>query len=773
VAPRFRFGPFDLEPAGPSLRREGEELYLRRKTFQVLVYLVEQRHRFVSKQELWDTLWGGSAVTDDSLVQCVADIRRVLADDSRQPQYIRTQPKVGYRFIAPVTEVDDEPVAAADSAAAEPAEAFTTPVVPVAPARRMLPVFATIAALLIVIAAATMVSLRDRRASADAIKLTPVPGRPSVMVMYLENKSASPDLDWLRQGLADMLISGLARSDRFTIVGRQQLDAVLGQRTREVGSAITLDRAVALAADLHVDKVVLGTFGRLGERLRVDVQLYDTKSGALVASEALVADRAEQILTEIDGLSVRLAGRLGSEGRPEHPLSDVMTDNLEAYRNYSLALEKANALRNVEAIDLLTKATALDPGFAMAHARIGYTYAVSWDRHEEAKPFLQKAFNLSERLTPKDRLSIAAWYAIANLDFREAARIYRRLIEAYPLDVESHAHLCKLLHGGRQFDEAIQVARAGLAMDPESTTLHNRLAGIYGDLHQYDRAIEHARRYVALAPAEPNAYDTLALMLAAMGRYDEAEQQLKRALTLKPDWEIAIVHLANTYLRQGRFRESIQQYQRYVDVAPSRNERLRGLDNLARITYRLGRRADAQKFAERLEAEGNIVAWTNVLQAFERHDLALVERGRAEIEKEIPTNRGIPGNQRFRLYQLGTIALRTGKTDDALAVFRDALREPTPTWGAEDYETCLADALVELRRPQEAIPEYERILQFNPNHAAARYGLARAYDAAGRPDSAVRQYEKFLDIWRDADRDVPAVMDAHRRLASLARAARQ
>jgi DNA-binding winged helix-turn-helix (wHTH) protein/tetratricopeptide (TPR) repeat protein len=757
VAPRFRFGPFDLEPAGPSLRRDGEEVYLRRKTFQVLVYLVEQRHRFVSKQELWDKLWGGSAVTDDSLVQCVTDIRRALADDSRQPQYIRTLPRVGYRFIAPVAE-ESVP-------GPEVPGPIDGDVIPPAPSRLRFPTFATMAAVLIVIATTAFLSMRDRHATANAFNLTAVPGRPSVMVMYLENKSASADLDWLRQGLADMLISGLARSDQFTVIGRQQLDALLDHRTPDEVRVISLERALALAAEVHADKVVLGTFGRLGERLRVDVQLYDAKSNGLVASEALVADRAEQILTEIDGLSVRLAARLGSIGQPQRTLTDVMTDNLEAYRFYSLGVENAHALRNVEAIDLLTRATTLDPRFAMAHARIGYTYAVAWDRGDEGKPFLQKAFNLSDRLTPKDRASIRAWYAIANLDYAEATKIYRKLVEAYPGDVENYVHLSKLLFGAGQLEEAMGVARAGLAIDPASVDLHNRLANIYGNVHQYDRALEHARRYVALAPREPNAFDTLALMLTASGHYEEAEQALTHALALKHDWEIPIVHMGNAYLREGRYRDAAERYQRYLDDAPSRIERVRGLELLAQMADRWGRPDEARKFGDRYAAEVTMLPWTRVLRAFERNDRALIDRARTELEKLIPTDRGMAGNNRSRLARLATIALKTGKPDDAVALCRDVLRQPAPAWDLDDYETCLADALVELERLDEAIPEYERVLRFNPNHAAARYGLARAYDRARRADSATRQYRKFLEIWRHADRDIPEVVDAEQRLA--------
>ena len=139
-----------------------------------------------------------------------------------------------------------------------------------------------------------------------------------------------------------------------------------------------------------------------------------------------------------------------------------MTDNLAAYRYYSLALEKAQAMHNEEAIALLEKAVALDPEFAMAHARIGYAYAVTGDDAEKARPHLEKAFQLSNRLTEKDRLYINAWYSIANLDYPGAIGPFRKIIARYPMEVEAYLRLGYLLRGEGQHEEAVRVLKQGL-----------------------------------------------------------------------------------------------------------------------------------------------------------------------------------------------------------------------------------------------------------------------------------------------------------------------
>src|SRR5262252_2654164 len=95
-------------------RRNGEEQHLRSKTFQVLLYLLESRDRLVTKNELIERIWPDTAVTDNTLEQCLAEIRRVLGDNSRQPRFIKTIPRAGYRFIGAVDETSGEPTATAD-----------------------------------------------------------------------------------------------------------------------------------------------------------------------------------------------------------------------------------------------------------------------------------------------------------------------------------------------------------------------------------------------------------------------------------------------------------------------------------------------------------------------------------------------------------------------------------------------------------------------------------------------------------------------------------
>jgi tetratricopeptide (TPR) repeat protein/DNA-binding winged helix-turn-helix (wHTH) protein/TolB-like protein len=751
----YSFGEFSLDSQTQVLRKNGADIHLRHKTFQLLVYLIDQRHRTVTKQELWDRLWPDSAVTDDALVQCVTDIRRALADDAREPRFIKTIPKLGYRFVGTIEEdlpsVDAEPPVEEAAAATAPQPPQSTPF------RRSVP-YAFAALFVLAVAGSAALSMRG----VPPTRLDPQ--KTSVMVLYLRNESAAADLDWLRHGLADMLISGLSRSDRLTLLGRQQLDALLARSSGTPAESLTLEAARKLASDMHVEKIVLGTFGRLGGRLRVDVQLYETATGRLVGSDRLVADRQEDVLSEIDLLSVRLAARLGSP-EPAGRLVDVMTDNLEAYRHYSLAVDAAHDLRNKEAIAMLQRAVELDPEFAMAHARIGYTYGLSWGLPADAKPHLEKAFSLPNRLTPRDRLNIRAWYAVVNYDYFGAMTIYRQIVAAYPDDVEAYLRLGRLQRGEQQFDEAIATLTKGVAVDPQSAALHNELAATYNDVRKFDRALEHAKRYVDVSRGEANAYDTLGLVYSGMGDYVKARAEFERALAVRPDFEVARVHLANTFARQGRYSAADAEFSRYIETAPSGAERHRGWSCRAWLARQRGRLDEAPHHMRQIEQLGLGPDFEHLLAALAKGDISGATRLRDQLTREGP-NRGGRITPRFRLYTLGIFALRTGRGDEAIKLLREALTHPAPIWATDDLETALAAAFLELGRFDDAVAEYTRVIKLTPNYGPAHYGLAEALHRSGRHTEAIAAYRAFLNAWSEADADVPTIRTARQRLGA-------
>jgi tetratricopeptide (TPR) repeat protein/DNA-binding winged helix-turn-helix (wHTH) protein len=789
----YRFAEIEVDTGQGCVRRNGEERHLRQQTFQVLVYLLEQKERLVTKDELLQNIWNGTAVTDDALVQCVMDIRRALGDDSRRPRFIKTIPKLGYRFIGEFDPGQTEKVLALDKeeiSAAAPGfdprlngnEIAAVPDLPLAQSglvanqraigaegsiltRKRVVLIAVGLLIIGVVASGVYFRQRSRAARQLAeITLSTASGKKPVAVMFFDNQSGSTDLDWLREGLADMLITDLSRSGNLAVLSRQQLYLMLERIGHKESEKIRLDEALDLAKRSQAQMVIMGSFARLGEQIRIDAQLHDARDGQLLAAERLVVDQSAQVLTQVDVLSLKLASYLGGSDQPGNGLASVTTNNLAAYRYYSLGVEKAQAVQNPEAIALLEKAIALDPDFAMAYGRIGYTYVMSWGRFEEGKPYLERAFKLIDRLSEKDKLNITAWYAVANQDYAAAIRSFHEIVARYPLEVEAYRSLGRLLRGENRHDEAIEILKQGLVIDSGAKELYNSLGGTYLELRRHDEAIAMYQRYVSLAPEEPNAHDSLGLGYQWAGRYQDATQEYERGLTLKPDFEPSVIHLANTLYQQGRYREALREFQHYIEIAPSIPERARGYSGIAQILQSKGRLDDAERAARQSLANDKTMPGQMFAVLLEKRDLSAAEKLKPALEKIRRNLRGTRGNLRELPYYQGLFELKSGHGTEAIEKFKEALQHPAPT-NLDHYEDCLANAYLALGRLDEAIAEYERILKLNPNYPLVHYHLAQAYEHQGQNNQARAEYERFLQVWKEADNDIPEVIAARKSVA--------
>jgi tetratricopeptide (TPR) repeat protein len=802
--PIYRCEGIEIDPAQGCLRRNGEDLYPRQKSFQVLVYLLEHRHRLVSKNELIQHAWEGLAVSDDALVQLIKEIRQSLGDDHRQPRFIKTVPKAGYRFIgaveefhqdfSPSVEIErhssveieyeeeildgeagqfDETVAR--SVAEETRARGRNQASPFRgrvsfSARVVVLALASIVLVTTVFAAYFQTRLPRRSEQLADVTLPVMPGKRAVAVMYFENQSNSSDLEWLREGLADMVITDLSRSNRLNVLSRQQLYLLLERSGHPQTEVIRLNDAMQIARKTGADAFVLGSYVRLGERIRIDVQLHNAQNGQSLASESLVADEPQNIIAQVELLSLKLAEHLGvkpevSKGSAQ---IEVMTTNLEAYRYYSLAVEKAQGLHNTEAIALLEKAIALDPQFAMAHARLGYAYAVSWNFPDKAKPYLEKAFQLADRLSEKDRLNIKGWYAIANLDYPQAIAEFQEIVAKYPMETEAYNRLGSLLTGEGRLNEALEVVLRGLVVDAESPILLNQISSIYYRLGKYDEAINACQRYITVAPHEANAYDSLGLYYQWAGHYAEAIASYEQAVRLNPEFEVAVVHLGNTYFQQGRYREALEQYNRYIQMAPSNEERARGYNCIAQIYWKQGDLIQAEKAAKQSLACDKRSLGSSIIVSLERGNVATAEAigKRLFADRSNASNRGQRMTLRYPHYLQGYIHLKSGRPEEALAEFQEALRCSALFWEIDAYEDCLANAYLDLGRFDEAIAEYQRILRVNPNYPRAQYHLGQAYERKGEREQALLAYKLFLQVWKDADAALPEVISAKNKISA-------
>jgi tetratricopeptide (TPR) repeat protein len=160
------------------------------------------------------------------------------------------------------------------------------------------------------------------------------------------------------------------------------------------------------------------------------------------------------------------------------------------------------------------------------------------------------------------------------------------------------------------------------------------------------------------------------------------------------------------------------------------------------------------------------LSWHSLIIALERGEEAKVKKLKEQLlARSTFANRGARESPRFYNYWLGYLELKTGRAAEAIENFNETLKHRPPYWNIDTFEDCLANAYLELGRLDEAITEYERMLSINPNYPLAHFHLGLAYERKTERERAQAEYERFLQIWNDADRDIPEIITATRACA--------
>lgn len=733
----YRVEQVDIDVTANSVRRMDTDHVLRYQTFHVLLYLVEHHGRVVPKEELIAEIWRDAAVTDNALTQCITEIRKALGDDSRNPLYIRTISKVGYQFVAPLefvrlhrpsdhaeaSETPDpvpQPTLAPRIAETQAIRNDSSP----HPRLDHKPRLVLLTALVIAIALLGWGAVRMYIKSQSGAAVAPLTAKRSLAVMYFENESGNPSYDWLRQGLTDMMITDMSRSGELQVLGREELASLANDGARTTPSS---DEAMKIAHAVRATDFLTGSFASMAGQFRIDIQLHDSASGQIIYADHSVVASSSNILSQVDVLAARLAGAMALTSATKPNLAEATTKNLEAYQYYSLGVEKAQEFENAQALVLLKQAITLDPGFAMAYARIGYTYALVDFAPEEGQPYLKKALQLSAHLSQKDRLDINAWYAISEGDYAAALKTLTRITQLYPQDAEAYWRIARVLRSEEHPNQAVQMLQRGLSFAPNDKNLNNTLGFVLLSLHQYPEAIAAEQHYVELAPDEPNSHDSLGMAYQQSGDYPAALSEYGTALSINPQFEPSIIHMGDTYYQTQQYAKAVEQYQRYASVADTASARALGYGDMATAYLAMNRMTEAEHAAA-LEMKNNPNAvWNSLVIAMKQGDWKTEQRLEKALFRKIPTQeRGSPGDQRTKFYYMGTIDLAKNQSRKALQEFRVALQHLPPSSGMDTYEDCLANAELQLGKYQDAAAEYKRILSLNPSYPFAKEHLAQA-----------------------------------------------
>ena len=365
-----------------------------------------------------------------------------------------------------------------------------------------------------------------------------VSGHKSIAVLYFSNMSQDQSLNWLNNGLTDMLTTNLAQVKGLDVLSTERVMGAV-QRASKDGKSMDPAQAQSVARDAGADAYITGALLKIGPtQLRLDVRAQDTSTGQILFSDKLEGQDVQSIFGMVDRLTASIAGSFlpASEVPQKAPeIEQSSTSSVEAYRHYQLGVDYARRFLTTDAVRELEEAVRLDPQFALAMLRLADQYRLEGDLRRGNELQL-KVDQLQSRLPRYEQLTLQVLKARRSQDPEADIAARQELVSEFPRSTMDRGFLGSILAGSGKQEQAIALFKQGLALDPKSEDLLNfecYALALGGD---FDGALAANDAYMAVRPGDPNPLDTRGDVLYIAGRDDEAVAAYRKALELKPDF---------------------------------------------------------------------------------------------------------------------------------------------------------------------------------------------------------------------------------------------
>lgn len=521
----YEFGPFRLDAQERLLRRDGTALPLMPKAFDLLLALVERHGRLVGKEELFQTVWPDMIVEESNLSHNIAIIRKALGDGENGQKFIETVPRRGYRFVALVQE-QEEPVAAGPKPQTlSSARGIGRPIDWI---KRRPALVISLAILLLIGAASAIIfqpTWRRPNAPGAAIK--------SIAVLPLRALHSSERDESLEMGATSILITRLGSLRQLIVRPESSVERY----------ARPDQDPLAAGREQKVDAVLDGRYQRSGDKYRFTLRLLRVADGATLWADTLDQQAAGLFAIE-DALSIKVTGalRLTLSDADKELLAKRYTNSAEAWQLYVRGRHLLHQRRipDVEkAITYFERAIALDHGFALAHAKLGFSYAsLSNLGHSPPKVLMPKA----------------------KAAFDQALKLDDQLAEAH-----SYLAQYKIMYEW-DYGGAEQEHRRAIDINPNSADVHNLHAFYLRFMGRFDQAIAESRRAEELDPTDMFISISVSMILFFARRYDEAIEQARRVVDLNPNWGPGYNWMIRAYEMKGDEQRTFAAYLKQAEA---------------------------------------------------------------------------------------------------------------------------------------------------------------------------------------------------------------
>ncbi len=624
----------------------------------------------------------------------------------------------------------------------------------------------------------------------------------SLAVMYFENIPDPTDKEHTGEMITNLLITSLSQVKGLEVISRERLLDIqkdLGQPDTKILSS---SLASKIANRAGVNTILVGSILKDNPRLAVTTRLIDVKTGKIISSNQVLNYDSDKIFNLVDSLSLLIQNNFRNviiSKNEIKPIAEVTTNSPEAYRAYLEGLELSNKFYSLEAASAFSKAVELDSTFAMAYFRLAHAQLTSGYLKSAYNSF-QKAIILADNASECERLQILATNYVFQNKLNEAIEILEEVLKNYPHEYIPYIlfiniYNLKLL----QPVKAIEKLLYGIKKNPTDKLLLNSLAYSYATLNKRSEAFNTIKKYISLAPAEPNPYDTQGDLYVWFKNYDSSIISYQKSLSLRKDFAsaeklgcFAVLNKnyndASEYFQMSGYKVPvIKIHKGQINKALKENKDMPDYCGIM-LFYEIGEYSKMLKLSQKHSIDlknnpfNNIYGRGNIVWALaKKGNFSEAYKLLNKIEDDVAGT-----NTRLQLivkYYSALILFEEGKFDPALKQFKEVFDSLPPN---HEPNIFYAICLLKCGQIPNAINEFALLTKWPASDelyiidelpggssywpipaVKAHYWLGAAYEKLGEKEKALKEYEEFLDIWKDADFNPVEIKDAKDRVTQI------
>ena len=769
----FQFGEFRVDTLDRTLRRNDVPVSLNRRAFDVLLYLVRNPGRVISKDELLKNVWPDAFVDENNLTQSISVLRRALEERPGENTFIATLPGRGYQLIVPVHAIVPHAPVAIDASHPPLAggvllqqRTVTTSIVTEELEFRALPPprrSPLAAILLLVLAVATAAG-----AYTAWRRFHPKPTSASVVIADFQNTTGDATFD---RTLDRALEIDLGQSPYMDVMGQREVVSTLQFMGQKPEVVLNPDLARQVCERSNRRAVLTGSIASVGNEYLLTLDATDCNTGENLAAAKAEAHSKEKVLTALDTVADRVRSKLGESTQSvasyQVPIVTATTSSLDALKAYSVGSSmEAQGRDEFDVMPLYQRAVDLDPKFAMAWSALATQY-YNLGEYKLASQFYRKSFELSGNVSAKENLIIRArYYAEGQQDLQQGIKVYQLWTSTYPNDWLPWMSLSNEYTRLGQYNDAVTAGQRALQLEPNRSIVYSTLVRAYKRAGRYYEAKMLGDQALRLDKGSSALHGLLYVI--AWQEHDTATLARETQWGEQSGW-YAIYLEALAAASDGKYTKTAALFHQAISSADQDHldenagamasdqaaiELWFGLPAAARATLRQSAKSD--------EDQADLVLLQAELGDTAPAEAYLAAHGSASQPGTLITYLKIP-LLRARL------AMLRNKPLAAIAAL-----EPTRPYENAGYDVWAerGEAYLQAKQPDLAAAQYQKILHdqsvsFGPLYPLARLGLARACAMAGRTADSRTAYQAFLTDWKEADPNLPILKAAKQELARL------